>query len=234
MKFINSLYSTNELEFVMNVQPKNQKNSNQGASSDGPLVTVHRSRVGNMTLVFSPTVALVVRSRSRSIEDNAWIPLHLIPRFTSNVASVYHTLSDGKIVHSDNGKMFIDKKKAVSASVKMSLFRNGLMIAPAVLDSAGKPTVGISMSIDGKIIGSMVHSEAMSLVDILDRLDLATYSVMAGMVDKLAEIDTKTEEILRVTMDIRNLMERSGGKPSTITMVDDNPSMNFVEYDPRR
>lgn len=211
----------------MNVQPRTTRN--QGASSDGPLVAVHRSKVGNMTLLFSPTVALVVRSRKGS-EESAWIPLHLIPRFTGNVAAVYRSLTDGRTFHTDEGtkELFLDKKRATKVAIKMSLFKNGLLIGPTIVNSYGKNVAGIAFSVDGKTIGAMSHVDAMSLVDVLDRMDLATYSTVAGMVDKLAEVDSKTESILRMVHEIHGAVVGKDRKTQERT----EDTMKFVQYRP--
>jgi len=216
MKLISTLYSGAEIEATLTIQSRSTRNKEDGTQSDEPLVVRYKSKVGNQSLIFSPTVALVLRGRGQNRLD-AWIPVNLFYRFTSTLSHAYHSLTTDKLYYSDKGTMYMDKKISESQTRKISLFRNNLVLSPDITyDRTGKQMKAILFSIDGEALGMMGHNEVLGMVELLDHFDVNTYSLLAGVVDEMESLHNKLDTVILTTSRIEKLLmklEQSGTSP---------------------
>ena len=63
MKLISTIYSGDQVEVNLTVQSKNTRTRDDKEGQAGQLITRYRSKIGNESLIFNPTVALIIRGR---------------------------------------------------------------------------------------------------------------------------------------------------------------------------
>lgn len=206
MKLISTLYTGTEIEATLTIQSRTTRAKDD--SSDDPLIVRYKSKIGNQSLIFSPTVALVLRGRGQNRLD-AWIPVNLFYRFTSTLSHAYHSLSTDKLYYSDKGTLYFDRKIADSQTRKISLFRNSLTLSPDIAyDRTGKQMKGVLFSVDGAAMGIMGHNDVLGMVEMLDHFDINTYSLLAGVVDELESMSNKVDTILMTVSRIEKLLTK--------------------------
>lgn len=206
MKLISTLYTGTEIEATLTIQSRTTRAKDD--SSDDPLIVRYKSKIGNQSLIFSPTVALVLRGRGQNRLD-AWIPVNLFYRFTSTLSHAYHSLSTDKLYYSDKGTLYLDRKIADSQTRKISLFRNSLTLSPDIAyDRTGKQMKGVLFSVDGAAMGIMGHNDVLGMVEMLDHFDINTYSLLAGVVDELESMSNKVDTILMTVSRIEKLLTK--------------------------
>ena len=208
MKLITTIFPANEIEVVLTVQSRVSRNKDQ--PNNEPLITRYRSKIGNESLIFNPSVALILKSRAiRETAIDALIPLNLIYRFTASVSAVYQKLQSEKLFLVDGSSLYVDQKQALQHSRKMSLFRNSLTIIPGVAsDRMGKLIKGITFSTEGNPIGTMHHGEVLGLLDVMDHLDISSFTLLAGVVDEMASMNIKMDTVLTKLNNIENLLKQ--------------------------
>ncbi|MCM1232592.1 MAG: hypothetical protein NC489_20905 [Ruminococcus flavefaciens] len=214
MKLISTVYSGDQLEATLTIQSKNTRTRDDKSDVSGPLITRYRSKVGNESLIFNPTVALVIRGRDRKQSTDAWIPWSLIYRFTASLSHVYHSLQTEKLYNAADGTLYVDRNIALSVSRRLSLFRNSITLTPGVImDRTGKPMKAIDFIVDEVNIGTMGHNEVLTLIDLIDHLDIANYSLTAGIIDELETMNTKFDQ-MKLQMDRIERLLQTQPKPT--------------------
>ena len=205
MKLISTLYSTMSLDVSLIVQNRSTKTPSTEAVPNGPLITRHMSKIGTASLIFNPSVAIVIRPRGTNTMNSAWITSTMFYRFVTALTTVYQGLSDDKLFHTENSVLYLDKKKAADISRRVSLYRNALTIMPCVMSLSESYIRGINLMVDTDQLGSMTHLEALGFLELLERFDMTTFTLLAGVVDelemmsdRLTTMDMKLNEILEL------------------------------------
>lgn len=218
MKLISTIFS-GDIEVTVHIQSRTTRGpSGEKTPQNEALVTEYRSKIGNVSLIFNPSVVIILRNRNPNVSQvSAMIPVSLFYRFTSTLSGVYQSLQKDKLFHSDSGVLYLDQKAAINYARKLSLFKNSLTIIPEVhQDRSGKAVKGIGFRVDGEFIGTISHSEGLCLIDVLDHLDINTFSLLAGVVDELDSISRRTDIILDKVSKIENILLQQNHKgPNT-------------------
>ena len=116
--------------------------------------------------------------------------------------------------------MYVDRNVALSVSRRMSLFRNSITLTPGVtVDRTGKPIKGIDFVVDEVVIGTMSHTEVLGVIDLIDHIDLSTYTLIAGVIDELESSNRKLDHMQAQMDRIEKLLQ-----PQKNTRHDERPS----------
>lgn len=167
-------------------------------------------------MIFNPSVALQIRGRAGG--DTAFIPLNLFYRFTGCLSAVYESLSDSKLYHSDGNALYVDKKRATECARKLPLFRNMLTIIPDVyVDRTNTFSKGIVFLTDGRPLGIANHQDVLSMVELLDHLDVTGYTLMAGIVDELEAANDNLKAMSEMLQKIYTIVQNSDTKLPIMT-----------------
>ena len=202
MKFIGEIFQTLSLSFTIQVQSKN------AGKGDDQLVTAYKSKKGNMSLIFSPRIALVISAKDPAISENALIPQRLIYRFGSDVSRLYRDITTGNFYQVDGNRIFLDSNVAAKLTRRMSLFRNFLNLTPAIVNGPDNSQErGVSIFIDKTLIGTMSLRDMISLIDAIDHLDMLTYATMAGLIDELEAMNIKMDTIYNKTCSVEQMLQ---------------------------
>lgn len=206
MKLISTIYPADEIEVLLTVQSRSSRTNKETHSND-QLITKYRSKIGNESLIFNPSIALIIKSRNNREVMDALIPLNLIYRFTAAVSGVYQKLQSEKLFLVDGSSLYVDQKLALQHSRKISLFRNSLTITPGICsDRTGKLVKGITFTIEGSPLGTMSHTEVLGLLDLMDHLDISTFSLLAGVVDEMESMNRKMDTVVTKLNNIESIL----------------------------
>lgn len=191
------------------IQSRTTRNGKE--SADGPLITKYRSKIGNESLIFNPSISVTMRGYNQNTrgEINAWIPVNVFYRFTASLSYVYQQLSSDKLYYmSEDKTMFVDQKIASTKARKVSLFRNSLTMIPCIfVTRSGTAMKGIDFQVDGSSIGAMAHTEILNVLDQFEHFDIMTFSLLAGVVDEMESMNGKLELILGKLDGIESLIQ---------------------------
>lgn len=224
MKLISTIYTGDQIEVTLTIQSKNTRTKDGKVDTNSTLITRYRSKIGNESLIFNPTIALVIRGRQTQAAD-AWVPLPLIYRFTASLSGVYQNLQTEKLYNTVEGTMYVDRNIALANSRRLSLFRNSITLTPGVTTNrTGKPTKAIDFIVDEVEIGTMAHTEVLGFIDLIDHMDIAGYAITAGIIDELESTNSKLDLILARTGRIENLLTAQKPAPK-----ETRPAFNWQE-----
>ena len=204
MRLYASIFSGKELDFRIKVSTKKPKvpNGQQPTPEEEnrPLLQRHTSKNGFRSLIYNPTVGLQITNRIKPMEHPApTVPAHLIYQFVGQMQAVFRMLSKDHwyTVDEENGDITVIKKEAALAERRVSLFNTVIRIRPDFIfirDVGFEP--GLNIILDNTLIGSMVYYEASALIDTISHLDLSTYSLLAGLAEKVDTMDQKLDYII--------------------------------------
>lgn len=167
---------------------------------DAPLVGRYVSKIGNQSLIFNPTVYLNIEGRDARGPGSpqASVPANMLYRFNGAMTKVYKSLGDDKMYRAEGRSLYLDAKMASQATRKLSLFRNVLVMSPITLSLGDDDpqTRAVAFAVDSTVIGALAHNELLNLIDIINHMDLNSYTLMAGLVDQMAAMDEKLDKVL--------------------------------------
>lgn len=229
MKLISTIYSGDQVEVNLTVQSKNTRTRDDKEGQAGQLITRYRSKIGNESLIFNPTVALIIRGRDKNQSTDAWVPLSLIYRFTASLSHVYQKLqTEKKLYNATDGALYVDRNISLSVSRRLSLYRNSITLTPGVTtDRTGKPMKAIDLIVDEVLIGTMGHNEVLGLIDLIDHIDISTYALIAGVIDEMETTNSKLDRVLQQLDRIEKSIQANPIKPvreSSMSVFDWKPS----------
>ena len=187
------------------------------------MITRYVSKVGNESLIFNPTVYLCIEAndRGRNSAPSAVIPATTIYRVNGMLTKVYRSIVDQKMYRAEGRSLYLDSNVAAKCIRKLSLYRNTLVVAPAVLsigDADDRHQImAVSFSVDDMQIGLLGHQDLLNLIDVIGHMDINSYTMMAGIIDQLSTMDTKLDRILEILNSmqapIRVPLPQMGGQP---------------------
>ena len=216
MKSINTIYSNRTIRFSLIIN--NKINRGDGTYTEGPLVEKYVSKVGNASLIFNPSIYLLVDSTNRfdpsQPRKNAAVPGNAIYRFNSMLSKVYKDIMESKMYREDGRELYLDEKLASKASRRMSLFRNSVIVAPCVIyRGEDNPRLrGVTFIVEGEAIGELDHAELINIINQIEHLDLTTYSMLVGLSDQVNGVDEK----LNLIIDMLHQGPRAPNKTASI------------------
>lgn len=177
----------------MHVTPKTPKES----KTTEKLLKTYTSSIGNQSLIFNPKQYMILRGRRENTAE-ALIPSTLFYRFSALLSSVYQHMGSKDLYTRKDSTWYIDQNVAIKYGRRMSTFRDTLYIVPTVYrnDRTEEMGPGIEFMLNNVQIGAMSAPEAIGMIDTLDHLDISTYTLMAGMLEKLDDIDWKVDKLL--------------------------------------
>ena len=113
--------------------------------------------------------------------------------------SMYKKLSEKDwYITSPDGSITIVSSEVAKMSKRMSLFRSVIEVRPTMLDVLNEGTVpGIMVIINRELCGTMLDYEVKAFIDMVNHMDISTYSLLVGLVDKVDQIDDKLDKLLR-------------------------------------
>ena len=127
MRLLTTIYASRELDFSMVIQPKPRRDANGAWIDQESMFTPYQSKIGNMSLIFNPSISLRIRSNQRDIRsDGCTIPANLIYLFSASLNQVYNNALAKGTYKEDEG-LFLDPKVMATAARRLSLFKGAVI-----------------------------------------------------------------------------------------------------------
>lgn len=199
MNLYSTVFSGREVIFTLKISPFRKKNEELEEPQPKPLIERMVSKAsGSQYLMYRPTVGLSIQSRKNQ-NIYAICPSHLIYQLAGIFYSVYQKLSEKDwYIASPDGSITIVSSEVAKMSKRMSLFRSVIEVRPTMLDVLNEGTVpGIMVIINRELCGTMLEYEVKAFIDMVNHMDISTYSLLVGLVDKVDQIDGKLDKLLR-------------------------------------
>lgn len=173
---------------------------------DNELVEVWKpnNKSDDAMLMFNPTISLVIRNRMAKDTKAIIIPITMIYSFENCLSVIYNRLMTDGLYRMDKGTMYIDAKIAEKCSIKLSVFKDNITFIPIIIYTkhTEEPIKGIRLYLSGTPILELRHNDIREVCEILNHLDINTYTVALAMLEKMSTMDAKLDTMLanQVTM----------------------------------
>lgn len=236
MKFISKLYRGYYVDIDFIVSPRT---SDPQANKPTDLITRYESKIGNVSLIFDPTVYIRLTTgagvyKMTNEKNTANITFNLCYRFAAGLRNIYDQLSDNKLFHMDGGMLYVDHNRANEIGRRISLYNDVLVMLPAAIPGKENKFIkGVSLFINDRLIGHLTHSDILSVIEIIEHFDMTTYTLLTALVDKMEQMDSKldytNQQIDEINRKLNMLLEanRAAQPIATVPLGDKNP-MNHV------
>lgn len=209
MVLISTLFEAANVDFIYVIRPKPKPGQD---SQDQRLMRHHISAAGNESLIFNPRASLKIRSRIPAIRTEVSIPISMVRRFINVLSSMDTLILDANMFREEDGDVVVNGAVSMRNAKKMTVHRDTIVLMPAVALCYGKKERGVSISVNGEILGAISYSECISLADVVQNFDPQTYELIAGMNDEVNRIDRKLDLVYDAVMRIEGMLTSSNGQ----------------------
>ena len=214
MKLIHELFRGDLCELNLIIQgPSPPKKNREDRSEPGPLITKYVSKIGNESLIYSPKIALQIKSRNRENRATSIIPYNLIYRFTSILEVLYEKLSDRGLFKESGSELYLDKAVAAKHARRLTVYSAMVSVIPDVVVNpyTKESKRGVSIYDNDHFVGALVHHEVLALIDVLQRFDVNTFGLVSAIVDQLSDMQNDISlingNLLKVLENQRQILE---------------------------
>ena len=206
MKLYTTIFSGSEIEFVIRITPKEARNKTmesgeQAAPVNVPLLRTVRSKIGSQYITYNPIVGLDIRAR-KQFNCSATAPASKVYQIANIMKSIVNTFeSEPYLIHgSDSHSTTVINREAINKNTRSySIYSATVYFVPTFMERIKNPyTPGISIFVDNVEFGFMPVEEVEAFVDQIHNLDLTTFQLLAGLVDKVSTIDTKLDYLINL------------------------------------
>ncbi len=212
MTLYSTLFSCRTIEVRMRINPRTPKKFNPQSQSwiqdldNGPtdMVTRYTSKKGKSSLIYNPVIYMSLDVKGGTINDSISVPLGTVYTFNRTLNAVYKRLST-KGLYTRNEGVVMDKALASKLALKFGIYKDQVIIAPAISNTSydGIQREGVSISTQTGSTMVITHADALALCEVLQNIDISTYTMLAvslaknvDIEDKLATMDEKLDRIL--------------------------------------
>lgn len=203
MKLIAPFFQTSRMDFSLQISTKINKNTPKEiitAEKNKPMIKTYISKSGYESLIFNPTVALVIKRNGTPYTNDAQVvaPIHLVYQLGGIIGRVYKSLMDTDWYYKDDDQIHLVSAEVAKRSRRISLFKSMLTLGPTLInDMYVTNEIGIYFMKEGIDLGCLTHYEANALIDTINHMDITTYSLLAGLTEKVDQMDKKIDLLLQ-------------------------------------
>lgn len=202
MKLIAPFFETKRIKFSLQISPKIGYGLDKSAvitEKNKPMIKPYVSKAGLESLIFSPTVGLMIQAVDYTNSGaRVVVPIHLVYQFGGILSNVYGSLIDKDWYYIGEDRVLCPIANEVQKrSKKISLFKTMMVMSPTIItDQQSVSEPGIQLKADGLDLGCLVHYETRALIDTINHMDITTYTLLAGLTEKVDSMDRKLDTIL--------------------------------------
>lgn len=202
MKLIAPFFETRRIKFSLQISPKigyGLDKSAVVAEKNKPMIKSYISKAGLESLIFNPTVGLMIQAIDYTNNGaRVVVPIHLVYQFGGILSNVYGSLIDKNWYYVGEDHIMCPIVNEVQKrSKKISLFKTMMVMSPTIIiDQQSSNEPGIQLKADGLDLGCLAHYEARALIDAINHMDITTYTLLAGLTEKVDSMDRKLDTIL--------------------------------------
>lgn len=211
MKFDGTLYKSRATEWHIRVSP-------DGVKEDGPeeifRVWLPNGEKDNSKrwVFYNPKIAIMIRSR---LDKTAkyFVPMTMFYSLKDALRIMYGRLAGKELYSKEDGVLYLNQSKVAENSIKLSIFSDSFIFKPALIEVSEEETkrgINIISTRSSDIAPlEMDVNEVKTIYEIIDRLDVNTYTLILAMAEQLGEMDLKLDKIMDVQSKILKLIEKN-------------------------
>jgi hypothetical protein len=132
---------------------------------------------------------------------------------------MYNRVLDKDMYTKINGKMYLNESKANENKVKLTMFSDSLIFTPVLIEYEVNDTTNVKRGIkiesaqdDNKPPINIDANELKTLYEVLNHLDINTYSLILSLIERMSSMDQKLDDILDTQHKILKLVEKENIK----------------------
>lgn len=166
---------------------------------------------------YNPKIAIVIQNKFQK-EIKFYVPYTVFYNLKDTLRVMYSRLLQEGLYTTQDGILYVDQKNAMKKRIKISVFSDSLMFTPVAIqinedENLWERGVKITSSTNEGILQLDIN-EVKTLFEVLDRLDINTYSLILSMAEQLSEMDEKLDEVLNIQRKILKLLAKSANQTS--------------------
>lgn len=203
MRIYANFFHGRELDFQLVISPRSKQRNGYiettNTQNDERLLYRHVSKIGNQSIIFNPSIGLLISNRNNKDIPSAFVPGQTIYQMTGTLEKVYNDMTDMKwvITDQDTGTKLPSAQEVAKRAKKISLFKTMLRMEPCLIPSSERgQEPGILFVADRTSIGSMLHYEVRALLHSVQHFDIKSYELLVGLVDRVDLMDQKLDFII--------------------------------------
>lgn len=191
MNLYSTIFETRTLSVQLSVNPRG-KNSED-------ILTRYKSKKGFESLIFNPVISVVFMNKYDK-DSRIVVPYQMIYQVSNTLSKVYSDITsiEKLYVRDDHGQLIIDKALAEKKAKKISAYTNFIVFTTTVFDDTKGGDYGIAITVGKNLISVLHHSEARSLIEKIEHLDITSYSMLCAIASKVATIEHKVDDIYNI------------------------------------
>lgn len=216
MKVYATIFNNSDLVVQVTVSPRiNQDAQKQNMNvSDERVMRKYKSKIGNMSIIFDPVVALVISGKKAEFSERIIFGIRYTYQVMTTITAVYESMISNKTIYIRSGNSIImDRAAAEKYARKIPTFSHELRIKPSLIDREGGSVIGLEFSSDMGYIATISHMDARLLIESLEHFDATTYTLLMGLAEQLSTMDAKLDimksELDEIRRDIKMLIENN-------------------------
>ena len=172
----------------------------------------------NRWIFYNPKIAIIIQSKfDKSIKY--YVPVSMFYTLKDAIKVMYNRIASDKVYDNLEGELYLDERKANKNRVKLTMFSDSIVFIPTIISQEADEVLllkrGVkieSLSDPNKPSVEIEISELKSLYEILDRLDVNTYSLILTLAERIDNMDNKLDKIIDLQTKILKLIEKENIK----------------------
>ena len=163
---------------------------------------------------YNPKIALLIVNR---FDKNAkyYVPISMLYALKDALKVMFNRIASKDMYAKVDGQLYLSEQKKVENKVKLTMFSDSIIFTPIMIeyeDDDGlvqKRGIRIEALQDtDKTPIDLDVNELKTVYEILDRLDVNTYSLILSLAEQLGEMDQKLDKVIDLQTRILKLIEK--------------------------
>lgn len=169
-------------------------------------------------IFYNPKIAFIIQYKFNNM-IKYYIPVSMFYALKDTLKVMYNRVLDKDMYTKINGKMYLNESKANENKVKLTMFSDSLIFTPVLIEYEANDTTNVKRGIkiestqdDNKPPINIDANELKTLYEVLNHLDINTYSLILSLIERMSSMDQKLDNILDTQHKILKLVEKENIK----------------------
>ena len=132
---------------------------------------------------------------------------------------MYNRLSSKDIYSKVNGQIYMSEQTANENKIKVTMFSDSVVLSPIMIEKEENEVTVYKRGVKIESLQDPDRTpleieviELKTIYEVLDRLDINTYSLILSLAEQLGEMDQKLDKVLELQTKILKLIEKESLK----------------------
>lgn len=163
---------------------------------------------------YNPKIALVIAHRFDK-NSKYYVPMSMFYALKDALKVMFNRIASKDMYAKVDGQLYLSEQKKIENKVKLTMFSDSVVFTPVVIEYENddglvqKRGVRIeSIQNAEKTPIDLDINELKTSYEVLDRLDINTYSLILSLAEQLGEMDQKIDKVIDLQTRILKLIEK--------------------------